>query len=101
MRWDNVWYWRTLLWKDKVLDKTNSEVLINVNILDELEWGEDWDETTRYADEIRDSEDQIVRDVNIVVIEDEGWVVFHNEDNDVVITLDNVVMSNEDMIEEL
>ena len=80
----------------------NSEVLIDVNIYVVKKSGEDWDETTRdVVDEIRDSEDQCTVDVVIVVIEDEGWVVVHNEVDDVVIALDNVVMSNEDMIEEL
>ena len=97
--------------ENTIVDETNSEVLIDVNI---AESGEDWDETTRdvveiiwdlydqiVRDEIRDSEDQCAVDVVIVVIDNEGWVVVHNEVNDVVIALDNVVMSNEDMIEEL
>ena len=79
-----------------------------------MESGEDWDETTRdvveiiwdlydqiVREEVRDSEDQCAVDVVIVVIDNEGWVVVHNEVNDVVIALDNVVMGNEDMIEEL
>ena len=80
----------------------NSEAVIDVNVFDIKESGEDWDETTSDVVEIiRDSEYQEIVDVDVEVIDDKGWVVVHNEVNDVVITLDNVVMSNEDIIEEL
>ena len=88
--------------KDTILDETNSEVLIDVNIFDVMESGEDWDETTRDVVEIiRESENQCTVDVVIAVIDNKGSIVVHNEVNDVVIALDNVVISNEGMIEEL
>ena len=85
-----------------MLDKINPEVLIDVDIYGVKKWGENWDETTSDVVEIiGDSECQGVVDVDIEIIDDKGWVAVHNEVNDVIIALDNVVMSNEDIIEEL
>ena len=85
----------------RVISELVSEV-IDANIFDVNKLGEDWDETTSDVLEIiRDSEYQGIVDVDIEIKDCEEWVVVHTEVNDVLIALDNVVMSNEDMIEEL